>query len=157
MAVYPKVVTFCTAGADFQIRIFRTNLEDKDTVQCLPGHTSYINDLAFEPSMGKYLASVSDDHSCHIRNVQDNYEEKAIFRIKSPGMAVCWHPDEPSKILVAEKRGIIHIYNFVLKQITLSIETSKSPLMSADWCSKNRLFVSALAAGELVTFDLRHP
>lgn len=151
------MATFCTAGADFRLRVFRSNLEDSDTVQILDGHTGYINDVAFEPATGKYLASVSDDHSCKIRSKKDNFESQMVFRFKSPTMAVCWHPDDSEKLLVAEKRGTIHLYNLVGKQITLSIETNKAPLMSADWCSRNRCFVTALVAGEVIAFDLRYP
>lgn len=105
----------------------------------------------------KYLASVSDDHSCQIRSQKDDFEVQTIFRFKSPGMVVRWHPDDPEKLLVAEKRGTIHFYNVVRKQITLSIETAKAPLMSADWCVKNHLMVTALSAGEIISFDLRYP
>lgn len=153
----PKLVKFCTADADFIIRIYRTNLENSDTVQCLKGHTSYVNDVAWEPSTGKFLASVSDDHSCQIRSQKDDFEVQTIFRFKSPGMVVRWHPDDTEKLLVAEKRGTIHIYNIVRKQITLSIETAKAPLMSADWSVKNHLMVTALSAGEIIAFDLRYP
>lgn len=153
----PKSVKFCTAGADFLIRVYRTNLADNDTVQCLNGHTSYVNDLAWEPNSGKYLASVSDDHSCQIRNQKDEFEIQMIFRLKSPGMIVRWHPNDTEKLLVAEKRGTIHIYNIESKQITLSIETTKAPLMSADWCIRNHLLVTALAAGEIIAFDLSYP
>lgn len=157
LVILPKNVKFSTADADFKIRIYRSNLQDSDTVQCLTGHTSYVNDLAWEPTNGKYLASVSDDHSCQIRGQHDDFENQIIFRFKSPGMVVRWHPDDLDKLLVAEKRGTIHIYNINSKQITLSIETSKPPLMSADWCPKNHLHVAALAAGEIIIFDLRCP
>lgn len=153
----PKLVKFCTADADFIIRVYRTNLDDSDSVQCLKGHTSYVNDVAWEPSTGKYLASVSDDHSCQIRSQKDDFEVQTTFRFKSPGIIVRWHPDDTDKLLVAEKRGTIHIYNILSKQIALSIETTKAPLMSADWSIKNHLMVTALSAGEIITFDLRYP
>lgn len=145
------------ADADFKLRIYRTNLQDSDTVQCLNGHNGYINDVAWEPVSGKYIASVSDDHSCVIRSRQDNYENQIIFRFKSPVMSVSWHPEDTDKLMVAEKRGTIHMYNVVARQIILSIDTTRTPLMSADWCSRNRCFVSALVAGEIISFDLRYP
>lgn len=153
----PKCVKFCAADSDFVLRVYRTNLVDSDSVQVLKGHTSYINDVAWEPSSGKYLASVSDDHSCQIRSQKDDFECQAIFRFKSAGVAVHWHPDNPEKLLVAEKRGIIHIYNVESRQITLSVETNKAPLMSADWHPRNPFLVAALAVGEIITFDLRCP
>lgn len=153
----PKSVTFCVAGSDYSLQVFRTNLQDSDTIQCLQGHTSYINDVAWEPFSGKYLASASDDHSCEIRSRQNNFESFAIFRFKSPAMSVRWHFDDSDKLMIAEKRGTIHMYNVVAKQIILSIETTKAPLMSADWCLRNRYFVTALVAGEVIAFDLRYP
>lgn len=153
----PKSVKFCTADADFTIRIYRTDLIDTDTVQYIRGHTSYINDIAWEPITGKYLASVSDDHTCRIASQKDDFECQMIFRFKSPGVTVRWHSSDPDKLLVAEKRGIIHIYNIESKQITLSIDTNRAPLLSADWSQQNALSVAALAVGELISFDLRYP
>lgn len=156
LSMLPKLVKFCTAGADFVVRIYRSNLDDSDTVQEVNRHTSYVNDVAWEPS-GKYLASVSDDHSCQIRCQQDDFKSEVIFRLKSPGMIVRWHPETPDKMLVAEKHGIIHIYNIESRQVIHSIETNKSPLMGADWCLRNPLLVTALSAGEATVFDLRCP
>lgn len=156
LSMLPKLVKFCTAGADFVVRIYRSNLDDSDTVQEVNRHTSYVNDVAWESS-GKYLASVSDDHSCQIRCQQDDFKSEVIFRLKSPGMIVRWHPDTPDKVLVAEKHGIIHIYNIESRQIIHSIETNKSPLMGADWCLRNPFLVTALSAGEATVFDLRCP
>lgn len=156
LSMLPKMVKFCTAGADFVIRIYRTNLDDSDTVQEVNRHTSYVNDLAWEPS-GRYLASVSDDHSCQIRSQHDDFKSEVIFRLKSPGMIVRWHSDSNEKVLVAEKRGTIHIFNIESRQIVHSIETSKSPLMGADWCPRNPLLVTALSAGEASVYDLRCP
>lgn len=156
LSVLPKSVKFCTAGADFVVRIYRTNLCDNDTVQIVNRHTSYVNDVAWEPS-GRYLASVSDDHSCQIRSQHDDFKSEVVFRLKSPGIVVRWHPDGGEKVLVAEKRGTIHIYNIESQQIVYSIDTAKSPLMDADWCLRNSLLVTALSAGEASVYDLRCP
>lgn len=72
-------------------------------------------------------------------------------------MAVKWHQDDSEKILVAEKKGVIHMYNVISQQIVLSIETKKAPLMSADWSLSNRLHIAAIASGEIIRWDLRHP
>lgn len=37
LAVIPKVVKLATAGSDYKLRIFHTNLDSKPTVQTLPG------------------------------------------------------------------------------------------------------------------------
>lgn len=157
LSVLPKKIKFCTAGADYIVRIYRSNLNDSDTIQEVNRHTSYVNDVAWEKTTGKYLASVSDDHSVQVRSQNDNYKSEIVFRLKSSGMAVRWHPENHEKLIVAEKRGTIHIYNVGSRQITLSIESSKVPLMSIDWYSKNQLLVCALVAGEAAVFDLRCP
>lgn len=156
VSMLPNLVKFCTAGADFVVRIFRSNLDDSDTVQEVNRHTSYVNDVAWESS-GKFLASVSDDHSCQIRCQHDEFKSEIVFRLKSPGMIIRWHPDNPDKVLVGEKRGTIHIFNIESRQIVHSIETSKSPLMGADWCLRNPFLVTTLAAGEASVYDLRCP
>lgn len=80
-----------------------------------------------------------------------------MLQLKSAIMSVKWHPDDNGKLLVAEKQGNIYMYKVETAQIILSIETSKSPLISADWSLNNRLFVTALAAGDIITYDLRRP
>ncbi|XP_055390326.1 nucleoporin Nup37 [Condylostylus longicornis] len=154
LACLPKVVMFCTAGADFILRIFRSDLQNSDTVQELKGHTNYVNDLAWEPE-GEFLASVSDDHSCRIWSSINNFESVTTFCLNSAGMSVKWHPEEPSKVLVAEKNGIIHLYNAKSQQVILSLESPKTPLMSADWSLHNRMYVAALCGGDIITWDLR--
>lgn len=157
----PKAVTFCAAGSDFRLRIYRSDLQESDTVQCLDTgvdvHTGYINDVAWEPNTGKYLASVSDDHSCQIRGQSENYAVQVVFRFKSPAVAVRWHYDDADKLLVAEKRGIVHLYNVPARQIILSIETTKAPLMNADWSIRNRNAIVVVAAGEIIAYDTRYP
>lgn len=153
----PKQVTFCVAGSDYRLHIFRSDLQEMDSIQCLQSHTNYVNDVVWEPTKGKYLASVSDDHTCEVRSRDDNFESSIMFRFKSPAMSVHWHPEDIDKFMVAEQRGTIHMINIVARQTILSIETGKAPLMSADWCTRNQLFVTALVAGEVIAYDLRRP
>lgn len=122
----------------------------------MPGHTNYVNAIAWDPE-GKYLASVSDDHSCIIWNNQEDFKTKNVFLLRSAGVSVKWNYEDSEKILVAEKRGIIHMYNVVSQQTVLSVESAKSPLVSADWSISNRLHIVALAGDELLTWNLRHP
>lgn len=51
----------------------------------------------------------------------------------------------------------MHLYNVRSKQTVVSVESPKFPLMSADWAYSNRLFVTALAGGDIVTWDLSRP
>ncbi|XP_005178865.1 nucleoporin Nup37 [Musca domestica] len=151
----PKTVTFCSAGADFILRIFRTDLQNADTVQALKAHTNYVNDIAWDTE-GEFLASVSDDHSCKIWSSESHYENVITFCLSSAGMSVKWHPEEPHKVLVAEKKGVVHLYNVRSQQAIISLEAPRGPLMSADWSLNNCHFITALAYGDVVTWDLLH-
>lgn len=72
-------------------------------------------------------------------------------------MAVCFHQEAVGKLLVAEKNGVIHLYNILSHQAILSVDSGSIPLMSADWSSSNSLYVAAIAAGELLVWDISRP
>ncbi|KAH8305743.1 nucleoporin Nup37 [Drosophila kikkawai] len=150
----PKNVTLCAARGDL-LHIFRTDLGQYNTVHKLQGHKDYINDIAWVCE-GNLLASVSDDFTCRFWSTAD--EQNVItFRLTSAGMSVKAHPDDPTKVLVAEKKGIIRLYNVNSKQAVISVQSPKFPLMSADWAYSNRYFITALAGGDVVTWDLTRP
>lgn len=72
-------------------------------------------------------------------------------------MAVCCHREEIGKLLVAEKNGLIHLYNILSRQAILSLDSGCIPLMSADWSPSSSLHVAAIAAGELLVWDISRP
>ncbi|KAH8262036.1 hypothetical protein KR038_008028 [Drosophila bunnanda] len=150
----PKSVTLCAARWD-TMDIFRTDLSQFNTVNKLRGHKDYINDMAWVCE-GSLLASVSDDFTCRFWNTADQ-QNVLTYRLTSAGMSVKAHPDDPSKVLVAEKKGIIRLYNVNTKQAVISVQSPKFPLMSADWALSNRYFITALAGGDVVTWDLNRP
>ncbi|XP_015514813.1 nucleoporin Nup37 [Neodiprion pinetum] len=155
LSVVPKVVVFCVAGADFKIRLYNSNLNDINTYQVLDGHTDYINSISYELE-GDILASVSDDHTCKLWDTKEEKRCNITFYLTSPGMSVCWHKEETGKLLVAEKNGSIRMYNIISQQAILSLDTGVTPLMSADW-GANPLKVAAMAAGELLVWDVSRP
>ncbi|XP_001359989.3 nucleoporin Nup37 [Drosophila pseudoobscura] len=151
----PNNVTFCAAlGTD--MKIFRTDVDQYNTFDTLKGHTDYVNDISWVCE-GVFLASVSDDFTCRFWSTAAEAENVITFCLSSAGMSIKSHPDDNEKVLVAEKRGIIHLYNVRQNQTVLSVESPKFPLMSADWAQSNRLFVSALAGGDVITWDLNRP
>uniref|UniRef100_A0A1B0FLK1 Nucleoporin Nup37 n=1 Tax=Glossina morsitans morsitans TaxID=37546 RepID=A0A1B0FLK1_GLOMM len=113
LMIIPKNVTLCAAGSDFLLRIFRTDLENPDTVQTLKGHTNYVNEISWSNEC-EFLASV----------------------------------------MVAEKKGAIHMYNVRSQQSVISVECPKIPLLTADWALNNYHIITALSGGEIVTFDM---
>lgn len=68
-------------------------------------------------------------------------------------MSVCWHAEEPGKLLVAEKRGTITVFNVERKQAILSFDADCGPLTAADWSTCNSLRVAALVDGHLLVWD----
>uniref|UniRef100_A0A1B0C2F2 Uncharacterized protein n=1 Tax=Glossina palpalis gambiensis TaxID=67801 RepID=A0A1B0C2F2_9MUSC len=153
LMIIPKNVTFCAAGSDFLLRIFRTDLQNSDTVQTLKGHTNYVNEISWSNEC-EFLASVSDDNSCKIWCSESNYDNIITFCLSSAGMSVKWHPDDPNKVMVAEKKGVIHMYNVRSQQSVISVECPKIPLLTADWALNNYHIITALSGGEIVTFDM---
>jgi nuclear pore complex protein Nup37 len=150
--ISPKVITLCTAGGA-NLHIINSNLENHNTVQVLKGHSGYINSVSFDYD-GNYLASTGSDATLCIWDCRNNYAKETIFSLKSAGMSVKFHPTESGKLLVAEKNGLIHLYNVKSQQAILSLETAKTPLMYADWSVSNSAFVCAVAGGEITIWDM---
>lgn len=148
------MVKFCAAGADFHLRIFRSALADRDTVLAVKGHTGYVNDVAWDPE-GAFLASVSDDHTCIIWSDRDDCDTRSVFRLRSAGMSVRWHLEEPDKVLVAEKRGAVYVFNVRTQQTLLSVEAARAPLRCVDWSLVNRWQICGLAGGDVVVWSMR--
>nr|XP_060632860.1 nucleoporin Nup37 [Anolis sagrei ordinatus]XP_060632862.1 nucleoporin Nup37 [Anolis sagrei ordinatus] len=148
----PPQIRFCTAASDKKLRLFTSDLQDKDEYKVLEGHSDYINDLVFSPKDGQQIASVSDDHTCRVWDLEGNL--KNYFILHSPGMSVSWHPEEEFKLMVAEKNGTIRIYDLVTHQAVLSLTTDQTPLMSASWCLKNTFKVGAVAGSDWYIWDI---
>lgn len=123
--------------------------------QSLEGHTDYINCISYEPE-GEILASVSDDHTCKLWMIKEDQKCAATFYLNSPGMSACWHSEEPCKLLVAEKNGLIQMYNIRSQQAIMSLDAGMILLSSADW-APNPLKVVTLTAGQLLLWDVSRP
>lgn len=117
-------------------------------------HTNYINDTKFDPD-NNFLASVSDDHSAKLWDT-DEYKCVATFQLTSPGMSVCWHKEDSSKLLIAEKIGLIRFYNVETQSPILSLDYGK-PLSSVHWAPSDAQLVASLHLGELSIWDLSKP
>lgn len=53
-------------------------------LQEIQGHMDYVNDCSFDPE-GDYLASVSDDLTCKLWSVNQQYQFVNSFNLTSPG------------------------------------------------------------------------
>ncbi|XP_064617774.1 nucleoporin Nup37-like [Liolophura sinensis] len=151
LSIVPKLVRFVTAGADHKLRIFSSDLKDDDSVKLLEGHTCYVNGVTFDPDKGNQIASVGDDQTCRVWG--EDGVQTVCFPLGSPGMGVCWHHEEPMKILVAQKNGIVRIYSLHNQQPIMSLDCGTSPLMAVDWCYHNCLAVGVVTGPDWFIFD----
>uniref|UniRef100_A0A8C7KXC1 Nucleoporin 37 n=1 Tax=Oncorhynchus kisutch TaxID=8019 RepID=A0A8C7KXC1_ONCKI len=139
----PQLIRFCTAAADRKVRLLTSDLQNQHEVKVMEGHTSYINHLVFEPTEGKQMASVSDDHTCRSASAC------AVLRvISSPHTGGGWTPE------AIFKEGTIRFYDLVTQQAILSLDCGQSPLMSADWCLANTIKVGAVTGSDWVICDI---
>ena len=72
-------------------------------------------------------------------------------------MSVSWHRQEPSKLIIAEKCGVMLVYNVETQRAILSLDAAQSPLMAADWSPSNCSRVGCVAGGDLVIRDVTAP
>ncbi|KAL1122530.1 hypothetical protein AAG570_002861 [Ranatra chinensis] len=141
----PKCVVLAAATGDFSIQV-------------LTGHTNYVNSISYQPA-GEYLASASDDLTCRVWTVENDYQPYCKFYLQTPGMEVRWHSSERGKLLVGEKCGTICLYNIGRETAIMSIRTpaSSGPLMSFDWAPTNQHSVVALCGQFIVLWHLMAP
>jgi len=68
-------------------------------------------------------------------------------------MNVVWHPEELSKVMIAEKNGLIHIFNIASYKPIISLYSTGEPLLSSDWSLSNSLIIAAVVRSEMTVFD----
>ncbi|XP_030763633.1 nucleoporin Nup37 [Sitophilus oryzae] len=152
--VLPNQIVFATGAADYKIRVYESDMQENNTCRVLSGHTSYINNVAFD-SENTYLASASDDNSVKIWN-NNEFSLKTTFLLSSPAMVVSWHRSDLGKLLIAEKIGVIKFYNVETETPILSLDFAKS-LSSAHWAPSDSQLLASLQLGELLLWDLTKP
>jgi len=182
LLTYPKVVKFAVASGDKKLKIIHSDLDDVNRCTFLEGHTDYINDVVFLEN-GHQLASTGDDLTARVWTLKSpastnssgaedppppppgedasTPEMTASFPLGSPGVALGWHPDDPAKLMVAEKEGVIRFYNVTNQQTILSLDTTASHglldrLSSAALCPGNPLLVGGLvsSSGHRLLWDI---
>ncbi|KAK2713571.1 nucleoporin Nup37-like [Artemia franciscana] len=153
----PRKIVFATVGTDKIIRIFQTGPTNEETgvVSDLKGHTDCINSISFDKMYGQYLASVSDDHTCRLWSTETG-SCLSIYNLTSPGVAVCWHPEELVKFLVAQKNGKIRFYCCTSHKVLQTVDASDiAPVLSVDWDLKKKSRIVVGASSNAYEFDLQ--
>jgi len=176
LLTYPKVVKFAVASGNKKLKIIHSDLDDVNRCIFLEGHSDYINDVVFLEN-GHQLASTGDDLTARVWTLKSPSnspdatstddspdappEMTASFPLGSPGIALGWHPDDPAKLMVAEKEGVIRFYNVSNQQTILSLDTTATNglldrLSSAALCPGNPLLVGGLvsSSGHRLIWDI---
>lgn len=109
--------------------------------------------MAFHPQEGGQIVTGSDDHTLALWDTQTG-KKLQLITFDHPVMAVMWHPEEISKLMIAEKNGVIHIFNIASYKPILSLHCGTEPLLTADWSISNSLLISAAVRSEIMFFDL---
>lgn len=150
--VIARNILFATCSSTF-IKVFSVNDSEAICLKLLDAHTSYINSIDFSED---YLCSASDDHTCKIFSVKDNYEEHSVLQFSAPVTCVRFNPEELNKVLISVKNGNLFIYCLKNRQSLYSFYTH-APLMHFDWSVKNPCIVAALANEQVFYFDISKP
>lgn len=148
----PRLLKLAAGGSDHNVRIFSTDLGRNETMKVLK-HKNCVNSIAFHPCPDdKSLISGSDDHSVVLWHTGTG-QKLQTMTFDHPIMSVVWHSEETSKILIAEKSGVIHIFNIASYKPILSLHCGVEPLLSADWSMCNSLLIVAAVRSEIIAFD----
>jgi WD40 repeat protein len=97
--------------------------------------------------------SGSDDHTIALWDSRSGQRLHTVT-FKSAVMAVSWHPEEVSKLMVAEKNGVLHMFNIVSYHPILSPDCGTGPLLSADWSLYNSDLIATSIRSDVIIWDL---
>jgi hypothetical protein len=117
-----------------------------------------IFDIAYDLQNGDTLAIVADNYCFLWDSV--NGKLRAKFQLQSPGVNICWHKDEKSKLMVGEKSGLIRIYHvetlkplFTLMSNGFNSNSHHNPLLSFDWSDTSPEVVVANTLNTIVLWN----
>ncbi|KAJ1567434.1 Nucleoporin Nup37, partial [Nowakowskiella sp. JEL0078] len=125
------------AAEDQKLRILQTNQSPIE----YPGHSGYINDVAFNVADNSCFASVSDDRTLRIwqwpPGNPNGQSDQIVIKIQltSPGISVRWNEANAAFLMVAERDGAIRFLDWKTRQFTFSVLAPNGfgSLRSADW------------------------
>lgn len=139
--------------ANYEIKVFSANEAEEVCLKSIEAHDGYINSVDFSED---YLATGSDDHTCKIFSVKENYEEYSVLNFSAAVTCVKFNPEELNKLIISVKNGSLFIFCLKLRQSLYSFQTH-APLMCFDWSIKNPCFVATLAGDQVFYFDISKP
>ncbi|KAG7176400.1 Nucleoporin Nup37-like [Homarus americanus] len=81
------------------------------------------------------------------------HRHRLRFLLTSPGMVVCFHPQDPDLLLVAEKKGVLRVYSVTSGCSTLFLRCP-GPLLCADWSIPDPALIVAAGAKGLTVWNV---
>lgn len=150
--IFVRDIIFASA-ANYEIKIYSANEQEVNCSTSLKAHSGYINSIDFSED---YLASGSDDHTCKIFSVKDNFAHYSVLYFSASVTCVKFNPEELNKLIISVKNGNLFIFCLKLRQSLYSFQTH-APLMNFDWSMKNPSFVAVLAVDQVIYFDISKP
>lgn len=151
-SIIVKDIVFATA-ANYEIKVFSASEAEDICLKSIEAHDGYINSIDFSED---YLATGSDDHTCKIFSVKEDYEEHSVLNFSAAVTCVKFNPEELNKLIISVKNGSLFIFCLKLRQSLYSFQTA-APLMNFDWSMKNPCFVAVLAGDQVFYFDISKP
>lgn len=113
--------------------------------------------ISYDHDNGEMIAFTADN-SCFLWNCELSKLDQ--FSLQSSGVGICWHRDEKNKLMVAERSGLIRIYNletmrpiYTLLSMEPFNEAVTFPLISFDWCQTNPEVVIATTKSQIIYWN----
>eukprot|EP00033_Pygsuia_biforma_P002770 GCRY01003059.1.p1 GENE.GCRY01003059.1~~GCRY01003059.1.p1 ORF type:complete len:381 (-),score=25.29 GCRY01003059.1:130-1272(-) len=161
----PIVLSFCVAlGKDliYHQRLGENSTQEQNDVSdfepmeiLLSGHTDSINAIAFSPDQPKLIASVSNDSTFRVWDLEGEGEVLKIS-LESPGISVSWC--HPRQVVVCELNGNVHvidIFGNVYAPTAQIKPTLLPPLTSSDTSFRDPGLTGCVLGGTWLVYEVR--
>lgn len=150
---------FCTADlSKDSVRTLDSDLSSYVKTTETKIEADIIYKIAYDHQNGDYIAFTADN-SCYLWDCEES-ELKAQFLLQTSGLGICWHRDEKNKLMVAERSGLIRIYNldtlrpmYTLISMDPSNDSVNLSLLSFDWCQTNPEIVIATTRSDIIFWN----
>lgn len=152
LAHIPRCLEFAVSTLNYKLVYFQLDMADNTKFTEIGQHADTINEIMFSPNEAHLLASVSDDYTCKIWDVNTNQEISKI-QLRSPGISVNFHSDCPTQLMIAEEHGKIGFYDIRSHTAVTSLEVP-GPLGCAHWAPSEVNLVSATTGHEVFFWNI---
>ncbi|KAK8739101.1 hypothetical protein OTU49_003479, partial [Cherax quadricarinatus] len=148
----PCCLQIAVASADNTVMQISSDLGETNTVQDILSHSDFVNSVTYNGDSGTFVASTGDDLTARVWE-SSSQMQIAKFLLTSPGMVVCFHPEDPDVLLVAEKKGVLRVYSVSSGCSTLFLRC-RGPLLSADWSIPDPALIVAAGVKGLTVWNV---